>query len=102
MHCATMPPQRGTDGANAGASRTLLLPQFLAGARDQFLVIGGVSAGALRGAVVLHRFPQQAFIYRAENLFGEINRSNLLPAKVMNTDGCHITSLSSVGQGRPS
>ena len=91
MHRAAMPPQRRTDGADAGASRALLLPQLLAGARDQLLVLGGVSAGALRGAVMLHRFPQQVFVDRAENFIGEIKRADLLSAQIMNIDSCHMS-----------
>ena len=91
MHRAAMPPQWRTDGSHAGAPRTLLLPQFLARAGDQLLVLGGVRAGTLRGAVMLHRFPQQVFVDRAENLFGEIERADLLPAQIMNIDSCHMS-----------
>src|SRR5277367_6708507 len=88
-----MTPQRRTDRANAGASGTFLLPQLFARTGDQLLVLGGVSAGALRGAVVFHRFPQQVFVDRAENFIGEIKRPDLLPAQIMNIDSCHMSSV---------
>ena len=46
MHRAAMAPQRRADRTHAGASGALLLPQFLAGARNQFAVLGGMGAGA--------------------------------------------------------
>src|SRR5690349_6515653 len=93
MHRAPMPPQRRADGADASAARALLLPQLLARAGDQLLVLGGVSAGAVGGAVVLHRFPQQVFIDRAEDLIGQVKRADLLPAQIMNVDSCHMSSV---------
>ena len=77
-----MPPQRRTDRADTGAARALLLPQLLARAGDQLLVLGGVRAGALRGAVMLHRFPQQVFVDRAEDFIGQIERPDLLPLRL--------------------
>jgi hypothetical protein len=50
-----------------------------------------VSAGTLRGAVMLDRFPQKVFVDRAKNFIGEIERANLLPAQVVNVDSCHIS-----------
>src|SRR4029077_1955608 len=90
---AAVPPQRRTDGADAGASCPLLFPQFLAGARDQLLVLGSVSAGTLRGAVVPHRLPQQVLVDRAEHLIGEVKRPDLLPAQTINIDSCHMSSV---------
>ena len=91
MHRAAMPPQRRTDGADTGPPRTFLLPQFLSGARNQLLVLGGVGAGAMGGAVMFDRLPQQVFIDRAKYFIGEIERSDLIPAQIMNIDSCHMS-----------
>ena len=72
-----MAPQWRTNGADTGAPRALLLPQLLARAGNQLLVLGGVRARALRGAVVLHRLPQQVFVHRAENFVGQVERPDL-------------------------
>src|SRR5690242_9877191 len=91
MHRATMPPQRRTDGADTGSPRTLLLPQFLACARNQLLVFGSVGAGAVGSAVMFDRFPQQIFIDRAEYFIGKIKGSDFFPAQIMNIDSCHMS-----------
>ena len=56
------------------------------------LVLGRVRSGALPGAVVLHRFPEQVFVHRAENLIGEIERADLLAAQIVNINRCHMSS----------
>src|SRR5205814_2885816 len=95
MYGAAMPPQRRADRAHAGASGALLLPQFLAGAGDQLAVLGGVGAGAQRGAIVLDRFPQQIFVDAAENFFRQLQRTDLLAAQVDYINLCHNQLLSS-------
>src|SRR3954463_15520704 len=90
---ATVAPQWRTDGAHAGASGALLLPKFLARARDQLLVLGGVGTLALRGAVVLYRLPQQVFVHRAKDFFGEVERADLFAIQIMYVDGCHCFAL---------
>src|SRR5271170_3985561 len=47
MHRATVPPQWRANGADSSTSGALLLPKFLAGAGNQLLVLGGVSASAV-------------------------------------------------------
>jgi len=39
-------------------------------------------SAVLPGAVMLHRLPEQIFIHRAENLIGEIERTDLSPPKL--------------------
>ena len=41
---------------------------------------------------MLHRFPQQIFIDRAENLIGKIQRPNLFAAQIVYVNRCHIAS----------
>ena len=45
-------------------------------------VLGGVGPGPLRGAVVLHRFPQQVFVDCAEHLIGQLQRAHFLAAQI--------------------
>ena len=52
--------------------------------------LGLVRSGALPGAVMLHRFPEQIFVDRAEDLIGEIDRPDLLAAQIVNINRCHI------------
>src|SRR5581483_10403875 len=80
MHRAAMPPQRRADGADARTSRTLLPPQLLAGAAHQLFVLGGMRAGALPGAVMFHRLPQQVLVDRAEHFLGELEGTHLFAA----------------------
>src|SRR5258708_3539572 len=94
MHRAAMPPQRRPDGADAGAASSLLLPELFAGTGNLPAGFGGVRTGTLPGAVMLHRFPKQVFVHRAENLVGEIERSNLRAAQIMYLYRCHNLLLS--------
>ncbi len=77
-----MPPQRRADGADARASGALLLPQLLARAAHQLAVLGGVRSGALSGAVVLHRFPEQVLVDRAEYFLGQLEGADFLAAQI--------------------
>src|ERR1700722_2129611 len=97
MHRAAMPPQRRADRADTGAAGALLLPKLFSGAGDQFLVLGGVRAGTLRGPVMLHRFPQQVFVDRAKYFIGEVERPDLVPAQIVNIDSCHMLSVCCCG-----
>src|SRR5208283_5290322 len=113
VHRAAMAPKRRANRADAGASGALLLPQFLARAGNLPAGLGGVRAAMLPGAVVLHRLPKQVFVDRAENLIGEIEGSDFLPAQIVNVNRCHIASrvartpssatllLHTRGRGRP-
>src|SRR5215471_13569132 len=94
MHRATMPPQRGSDGSNTRPTGTLLLPQLLARPRHFPTGLRLVRSGALRGAVVLHRLPEQIFIHRAEDLIGEIECPDFLAAQILNINRCHIFLMS--------
>ena len=78
MYRRAMPPQRRPDRSNARPARALLLPQLLARARHFPPGFRLVRSGALAGAVVLHRLPEQVFVDRAENLVGQVERSDLL------------------------
>jgi len=87
-----MAPQRRPDRTHAGAPGALLPPQLLAGTRYQLAVFGCVRAGPLRGAVMLHRLPQQIFIHAAENLFSQLQRANLLAVQIEYVNLCHRKS----------
>src|SRR5215469_4397470 len=101
MHGAAVPPQRRTDGADAGASRALLLPELLAGSRNPPAVLGRVGAGALPGAVMLHRLPQQVFMDGAKNLVRQLQRAYRLAAQIVNVDSSHIGFLLAGGARAP-
>ena len=100
MHRVAMPPQWRPDRSDAGPSRALLLPELLARAGNFPAALGFVRAGALRGAVMFHRFPQQIFVDRAENLVGQVERPDLLAAQIVYIDRRHICSRSG-GRIRP-
>src|ERR1035437_3982821 len=97
MHRRAMPPQGRPDRSDARPARALLLLALLAGTGNLPARLGCVRTGALRGAVMLHRFPEQIFVDRAENFVGEIQRPNLLAAQIVYVYRCHIAS--SVGAG---
>src|SRR5208283_5441843 len=77
-----MPPQRRTDGAHTRPSCALLLPQLFARATHQLAILGGVGTGALAGAVMLHRFPKQFLVDRAENFLGQRQGAYFLAAQI--------------------
>ena len=54
---------------------------------------GFVRTGALPGAVMLHRFPEQILVDRAENFVGQVERPNLLAAQIVNIDSRHMSCL---------
>ena len=87
---AAMPPERRADRTDASAARTLLSPELLAGAAHQLLVLGGVRAGTLPGAVVLHRFPEQILVDCAENFIGQLEGAYFLAAQIHYINRCHI------------
>src|SRR5271157_644193 len=93
MHRRAVPPQGRTDRADAGAAGALLLPQLLAGTGNLPARLGGMRPGALPGAVMLHRFPEQVFIDRAKDFVSEIERPDLLTAQIVNINRCHSFSL---------
>src|SRR6202035_3535383 len=93
VHGRAMPPQWRPDRSDTGPARTLLLPKLLAGAGNFPARLGLVRSGALRGAIMLHRFPEQIFVDRAENFVGEIERPNFLAAQIVYVNRCHICSL---------
>src|ERR1019366_389112 len=82
VYGAAVPPQWRANGAHACASGALLLPQLLTRAAHQLLVLGGVGTGTLPRAVVLHRFPQQALVHRAENFVGQFEGTYLFAAEI--------------------
>ena len=90
MHGAAVPPQWRADRADTGASRSFLLPQLPARTGNLPAGLGGVRAAMLPGAVVLHRLPEQIFVDRTENLIGQIERSDLFAAQIVNINRCHI------------
>src|SRR5579863_4521654 len=96
MHRRAVPPQWRPNRSNTRAAGPLLLPQLLAGAGNFPARLGLVRSGALPGAVVLHRFPEQVFVDRAEDLIGEIECPYLLAAQIVNINRCHIFSRYSV------
>src|SRR5579862_229197 len=96
MYGRSVTPQRRPDRSNTRTAGTLLLPQFLAGAGNFPARLGLVRSGALPGAVVFHRFPEQIFIDRAEDLIGEIECPDLLAAQIVNINRCHVFSRYSV------
>ena len=55
-------PERGPDGADAGAAGALLLPELAAGAGDFPAGLGGSGAGAALGQVVADRLPDQVLV----------------------------------------
>src|SRR4051812_18825796 len=79
---AAVSPQRRANRADTSPPGAFLLPQLLACARNQLLVLGGMSARALRGAIMRHRLPQQIFINRAEDLVGQLKGANLFPQQI--------------------
>src|SRR3954466_7909051 len=89
MHRAAVAPQRRTHRANTRPARALLLPQLLAGAGDQFAVLGGVRALALRGTVVLDRLPQQSLVDLPEYRIGQVERAHLLTVQIDYIYLCH-------------
>ena len=101
MHRAAVPPQRRANGTHARAPRALLLPELFARAGHQLLVLGGVRAGALCGAVVLHRFPQQVLVDRAEDFVGQFEGANLGPAQIMNVDALPYSFRYAAAGSRP-
>src|SRR5215469_6708296 len=46
---------------------------------------------ALSGPVVVHRFPQQVFVYCAENLIGEFQGAHFLACQINYVNLCHIS-----------
>src|SRR5581483_3970755 len=90
VHRVAMPPQWGPDRSDTGAACALLLPQLLARAGNFPAALGFVRAGALPGAVVFHRFPEQVFVDRAEDLVGQIEGSDLFTAQIVYINRCHI------------
>src|SRR5262249_32915245 len=89
MHRAAVTPQWRTDGADAGTSGALLLPQLLARTRHPPAILGGVRAGPLRGAEVPHRLPQKIFVNRSEDLIRPLWRPPFAAAHILDFDGCH-------------
>src|SRR5579862_1910744 len=89
MDGTAMAPQRRPDRADTRSPSALLLPKLLAGTGNAPAILGGMRARPLPSAVVPHRFPQQVFVDRAENLIGEIQRADLGAAQVVNINGCH-------------
>ena len=87
-HAATGRPDR----SDAGAAGALLLPQFLARTGNFPAALGFVRSGVLPGAVMLHRFPEQIFVDRAEDLVGQIERPDLFAAQIVYVYRCHIFS----------
>src|SRR5208337_1532883 len=98
VHCAAMPPQRRANGSDARASGALLLPQFLARTTYQLAVLGGVGAGTLPGAVVLHRFPQHVLVYCAEYFISELEGADPPATEIHNINRSH--SLFRIGSTR--
>src|SRR4051812_50192362 len=41
---------------------------------------------------MLHRFPQQVFVHRAKDFFGEVERADLFAIQIYNINVCHISS----------
>src|SRR5271165_432661 len=89
VYCAAMPPKRRADRPDARPSGALLLPQFLARSAHQLAVLGGVGTGTLPGAVVLHRFPEQILVYRAEHFISEFEGAYLLATQIHNVNRRH-------------
>src|ERR1019366_8016523 len=90
-------PQWRTDRAHTCAARSLLLPELLACAGNQLLVLGGVRAAVLPGAVMLHRFPKQVFVHRTEHFIGQFERTDFLAIQVHYIDCRHKDSLNLSG-----
>src|SRR5258708_15700305 len=90
MHRVSMPPQWRTDRSDAGAPRAFLLPELFTGAGNFPAALGFVRSGALPGAVVLHRFPEQILVDRAKNLVGQVECAHLRAAQIVYVDSCHI------------
>ncbi len=77
-------PQRAADGAHAGATGALLLPELLAGAADFPLVLGLGGTRAALGQEVAHRFPDQVLVQvlELEHLGQEVDGADLLVVEV--------------------
>src|SRR5262249_8003717 len=75
--CAAMTPQWRANRPDARPSGAFLLPKLLTRPGNTPAILGGMRAGPLTCAVVLHRFPQQVFIDRTKHLVGQIERADL-------------------------
>src|ERR1700676_1915295 len=53
------------------------------------------------GAIVRDRLPEQVFVDRAENFFGQFHRPSLGSAQIVNINSCHISLVWLVLRGRP-
>src|SRR6202167_4850015 len=89
---AAVAPERGAHRAYTSPSRTLLLPQLLACAGDQLLVLGGGRTLPHRGAIMLHRFPQQRLVdlVSRENLVRQLERAYLPSTEIHYINLCHM------------
>ena len=76
VHRAAVPPQRRPDRTNTRPSRALSASTASCPNRKPAsgLLVACVPR-VLPGAVMLHRFPEQVFVHRAENLIGEVEAS---------------------------
>src|SRR5579864_3506884 len=89
MNRAAMPPQRRAYRSNASPPSSLLFPQFLARSRNFPARFGRMRSGPLSGSVMLHRFPKQVFVDRAKDFVGQLQRTDLFAAQIVNVNRCH-------------
>src|SRR5579871_4864002 len=92
MHRAAVTPQRRADRPDTRAARALLLPELFARTGNLPASFGLVRSGALAGAVMFHRLPEQVFIDRPKNLVREVERADLFAAQIVNINRCHSSS----------
>src|SRR6185437_7433280 len=87
---AAVAPQRGADGADAGAAGALLLPELAAGAGDLGAALGLVGAAALGGAPMAHRLPEQLLIDGGgEDLVEQLEAADGVVVEVLDGDRRH-------------
>ena len=87
-------PERSANGPDASAAGSLLLPELLAGTGDLIAALGGGGSLTKGSAIVLDRLPEQCIVDLAcEDLVGEFELADLLPAEIDYIDVCHRSSL---------
>src|SRR6185312_16044462 len=75
---------------DTGAPCALLLPKFLACARNLLAVLGGRRTLAQRRPVVLDRFPKKRFVYFPREKIVEFELANLGSREIDYIDVCHL------------
>src|SRR5882724_3496257 len=94
MDRTTTTPERSADRADAGTAGSLLLPQLLASAGDEFAILRRSRSLAQRGAVVLYRLPQKRVVHlTGEHSIGKFKLADFRSTEIYYVDVCHRPSV---------